>query len=77
LVHEADGQVEPAAQTAISTLRESYEGLAHDLLAGIHPADLARCQSVLGTIQQRLPDVVAARMAAAPPPAKSRPQSAT
>ena len=65
--------VTPAAQTAISTLRESYEGLAHDLLAGIDPADLARCQSVLGTIQQRLPDVVAARMAAAPPPAKPRP----
>src|SRR6185312_16641458 len=31
----------PAAQTAISTLRDSYEGLAHDLLAGIDPADLA------------------------------------
>jgi DNA-binding MarR family transcriptional regulator len=69
--------ITPAAQTALSTLRESYEGLAHDLLAGIDPADLARCQSVLGTIQQRLPDVVAARMAAAPPPARPRPQSGT
>jgi hypothetical protein len=40
--------------------------------AGIDPADLARCQSVLGTIQDRLPDVVAARMATAPPSAKPR-----
>ncbi len=63
----------PAAQTAISTLRDSYEGLAHDLLAGIDPADLASCQSVLGTVQQRLPQVVETRTAAAPPPAKPPP----
>jgi DNA-binding MarR family transcriptional regulator len=65
--------ITPTAQAALSTLRSSYEGLAHDLLAGIDPADLARCQSVLGAIQDRLPDVVGARTAATPPPAKPRP----
>jgi DNA-binding MarR family transcriptional regulator len=65
----------PAAQTAISTLRGSYEGLAHDLLAGIDPADLAACQSVLGTVQQRLAQVVETRTAATPPPAKPHPQT--
>ena len=65
----------PATQTAISTLRDSYEGLAHDLLAGIDPADLAACQSVLGTVQQRLPQVVETRTAATPPPAKPHPQT--
>jgi DNA-binding MarR family transcriptional regulator len=65
----------PAAQTAISTLRDGYEALAHDLLAGIDPADLAACQSVLGTVQQRLPQVVETRAAATPPPAKPHPQT--
>ena len=63
----------PAAQTALSTLRDGYEALAHDLLAGIDPADLAACQSVLGTVQQRLPQVVETRAAATPPPAKPHP----
>jgi DNA-binding MarR family transcriptional regulator len=62
--------ITPTAQAALLTLRSSYEGLAHDLLADIDPADLARCQSVLGAIQDRLPDVVAARMATAQPTAK-------
>src|ERR1700733_1339568 len=56
--------VTPTAQAALWTLRSSYEGLAHDLLAGIDPADLARCQSVLGAIHDRLPGVLAARTAA-------------
>jgi len=68
--------VTPTAQAALSTLRSSYEGLAHDLLDGIDPADLARCQSVLGMLQDRLPDVLDARMAATPPPAKPRPKGA-
>jgi DNA-binding MarR family transcriptional regulator len=67
--------ITPAAQAALATLRESYEGLAHDLLAGLDPADLARCQSVLGTVQQRLPEVVAARTAATPPPARPQPRN--
>lgn len=65
----------PAAQTALSTLRDGYEALAHDLLAGIDPADLAACQSVLGTVQQRLPQVVETRAAATPPPAKPHPDA--
>jgi DNA-binding MarR family transcriptional regulator len=65
--------ITPTARAALSTLRSSYEGLAHDLLAGIDPADLARCRSVLGMLQDRLPGVVEARMAATPPPAKPRP----
>ena len=60
--------ITPTAEAALSALRASYEVLAHDLLADIDPEDLARCQSVLGTIQQRLDGVVAARMAAMPPP---------
>lgn len=62
----------PAAQTALSTLRDGYEGLAHDLLAGIDPADLASCQSVLGIVQQRLPQVVET-WAATPSPATPHP----
>lgn len=68
--------ITPAAQAALTTLRDSYEALAHDLLAGLDPADLARCQSVLGTVQQRLPGVVAARTAVTPPPARPRPPGA-
>jgi DNA-binding MarR family transcriptional regulator len=67
--------ITPTAQDALSTLRSSYEGLAHDLLADLDLADLARCQSVLGTIQARLPDVLAARTAATPPPARPRPRT--
>lgn len=62
--------ITPTAEAALSALRASYEDLAHDLLADIDPADLARCQSVLGVIQQRLDGVVAARMSAMPPPGR-------
>lgn len=62
--------ITPTAEAALSALRTSYEDLAHDLLADIDPTDLARCQSVLGTIQQRLDGVVAARIAAMPPPGR-------
>jgi DNA-binding MarR family transcriptional regulator len=61
--------ITPTAEAALTTLRSSYEELAHDLLADIDPADLARCQSVLGVVQHRLDDVVKARAAATPPPA--------
>jgi DNA-binding MarR family transcriptional regulator len=62
--------ITPAAQDALATLQEGYEGLAHDLLADIDSADLARCQSVLGIIHERLTNVVEARLDAAPPPRK-------
>jgi DNA-binding MarR family transcriptional regulator len=58
----------PAAEEALVTLRGSYEGLAHDLLDGIPPDDLVRCRSVLTTIETRLGDAAASRIAAAPPP---------
>jgi DNA-binding MarR family transcriptional regulator len=58
----------PAAESALVALRGSYEGLAHDLLDGIPSGDLARCRSVLATIEARLADVVSRRMAATPPP---------
>jgi DNA-binding MarR family transcriptional regulator len=58
----------PAAVTALGALRQNYEGLAHDLLGDVPPADLARCWSVLTTVQERLGDVAARRMAATPPP---------
>jgi DNA-binding MarR family transcriptional regulator len=60
--------ITPAAETALASLRDNYESLAHDLLRDVPPADLARCWSVITTIQDRLGDVVATRMAATPPP---------
>ena len=69
--------ITPAAETALATLRDSYEGLAHDLLGGIPPADLACCREVLTTLQNRLPDVVARRMAATPPPGPGRGDSSS
>jgi len=63
--------VTPAAETALASLRAAYEGLAHDLLADVPPADLARCWSVLTLIQERLGEVVSRRMAATPPPGRS------
>jgi DNA-binding MarR family transcriptional regulator len=60
--------ITPSAETALAALRDNYESLAHDLLADIPPADLASCWSVITTVQQRLGDVAARRMAATPPP---------
>lgn len=60
--------ITPAAETALAALRDGYEGLAHDLLDDVSPADLSRCWSVLTTVQDRLGEVVARRMAAVPPP---------
>jgi len=53
--------ITPAAETALASLRDAYEALAHDLLGDVPPADLARCWSVLTTVQDRLGDVVARR----------------
>lgn len=65
--------ITPASEAALATMRAGYEGLAHDLLAGIGEDDLAKCQSVLGTIQARLDDVVSARMADGLSAARPRP----
>jgi len=64
--------ITPAAETALASLRDNYEGLAHDLIGDLPADDLARCWSVLTTIQARLGDVVATRRAAAPPGAGAR-----
>ena len=63
--------ITPAAVSALAALRDSYEGLAHDLLGDIPAGDLATCRAVLTTLQERLGDVVARRMAATPPPGPS------
>ena len=60
--------ITPSAETALASLRGSYEGLAHDLLDDIAPADLAACWSVLTIVQERLGTVVGREMAATPPP---------
>ena len=59
--------ITPAAESALATLREHYEGLAHDLLGDLPDDDLARCWSVITTIQTRLGAVVARRRDAALP----------
>ncbi len=66
--------ITPTAEAALTTLRSSYEELAHGLVAGIDPADLARCQAVLGAIQDRLSDVVKTRTTETPPPARPAPR---
>jgi DNA-binding MarR family transcriptional regulator len=60
----------PAAESALASLRENYEGLAHDLIGDLSPEDLRGCWSVISTLQDRLDDVVARRKEAfgAPPP---------
>jgi DNA-binding MarR family transcriptional regulator len=60
--------ITPAAEVALAGLRDNYEGLAHDLIGDLPPADLERCWSVISTIEQRLDDVVAHRKAAFGPP---------
>jgi DNA-binding MarR family transcriptional regulator len=54
----------PAAGTALASLREHYEGLAHDLLGDLPPADLARCRAVIATLDRRLDPAVSRRVAA-------------
>ena len=62
----------PAAETALARLRENYEALARDLVGDTSPDDLARCWTVITTIQDRLDEVVARRKAAfGPPPGPS------
>jgi DNA-binding MarR family transcriptional regulator len=63
----------PAAATALARLRESYEGLAHDLLGDVSPDDLARCRAVITTLEERLDDAVSNRVAAFAHPAGPRP----
>jgi len=54
----------PAAETTLTRLRDSYEGMARDLLGDLPPGDLARCRAVIATLEERLDDVVYKRVAA-------------
>lgn len=58
----------PAAESALARLQDHYEGLARDLVGDTDPDDLARCWSVITTIERRLDDVVARRKSASGPP---------
>jgi DNA-binding MarR family transcriptional regulator len=66
----------PAAEAALARLRDSYEGLAHDLLSDLPADDLARCRAVITTLEERLDDVVSKRVAAFGPASGPRPQAA-
>jgi DNA-binding MarR family transcriptional regulator len=63
----------PAADTTLARLRESYQGLAHDLLGDVPPEDLARCRAVINTLEDRLDDAVSKRVAAFGPAPGPRP----
>jgi len=64
----------PAAEATLARLRESYEGLARDLLGDVPPDDLARCRVVITALEERLDDVVSARVAAFGPASGPSPQ---
>lgn len=53
----------PASEATLARLREYYEGLAHDLVGDLPEGDLARCRAVITTLESRLDDVVAKRVA--------------
>jgi DNA-binding MarR family transcriptional regulator len=53
-----------AAEATLVQLRDSYQGLARDLLGDIDPDDLARCRAVIGALEERLDDAVARRVKA-------------
>jgi DNA-binding MarR family transcriptional regulator len=65
--------ITPTAEAALAALRAGYEGLAHDLLGDVRPADLAVCRSVLTTIQGRLAGIMADGPAATAPAPPARP----
>ena len=53
-----------AAEATLVQLRDSYQGLARDLLGDINPDELARCRAVIGTLEERLDEAVARRVEA-------------
>lgn len=53
-----------AARATLVQLNDSYQGLARDLLGDLDPDDLARCRSVIGTLEERLDEAVARRVEA-------------
>jgi DNA-binding MarR family transcriptional regulator len=67
--------VTPAAEETLARLREFYEGLAHDLIGDLPDDDLARCRTVITTLEDRLDDVVSKRVAAYGPASSPGPQA--
>jgi DNA-binding MarR family transcriptional regulator len=63
------------AVSALAGLRANYEGLAHDLLGDIAEDDLARCRAVIATLEDRLEDTVAKRVASFGPATGPRPRA--
>ena len=57
------------AESTLARLRDSYEGMARDLLGDVDPEDLARCRAVINTLERRLDAVTAERVAAFGAPA--------
>jgi DNA-binding MarR family transcriptional regulator len=53
-----------AANIALDRLREFYAGLSHDLLGDIPQEDLATVRRVMTTLEDRLDNVIADRVAA-------------
>jgi DNA-binding MarR family transcriptional regulator len=58
----------PAADIALGRLLEFYAGLSHDLLGDIPQEDLATVRRVMTTLEDRLDQVIADRVAAYGPP---------
>jgi DNA-binding MarR family transcriptional regulator len=54
----------PASEATLLRLTESYAALAHDLLGDISQADLQRCLTVIGQLEDRLDPSVTKRIAA-------------
>jgi DNA-binding MarR family transcriptional regulator len=51
------------AEATLVRLQASYQALARDLLGDVAPDDLANCRAVIGTLEGRLDDAVARRLA--------------
>jgi DNA-binding MarR family transcriptional regulator len=54
----------PTAETTLDRLTDSYRALAHDLLGDAAAADLRRCLTVIGQLEERLDESVSKRVAA-------------
>jgi DNA-binding MarR family transcriptional regulator len=65
----------PAAEATLARLRDSYEGLAHDLLGDLPEDDLVRCRTVITILEERLDDAASERVAAFGPATGPRPQA--
>jgi DNA-binding MarR family transcriptional regulator len=65
----------PGAEKTLARLRDSYEGMARDLLGDLPSDDLARCRAVIAALEERLDHVVFSRVADFGPPSGPGPQA--